>query len=149
MISYEDAIDDIFAQINTEWIANTPDITGNIPTLYWQGVEEPNPESFSSYWGRVSQQTVLDEQAGFRNGSCGQSYTNEGLVFVQIFCPKSDAQSMEKGRKLAIVARDAYRGKSTSGKVWFRKVTINEIPPEGNWYRFNVVAEYEYDEQIS
>ena len=149
MLTYDQAIDEIFQQINEVWLADSAAIVGSTPTLYWPGVEEPNPVNLATYWGRVSQQTVIEQQATLRNGTCGQTYITEGLVFVQIFCPKSDARAMEKGRKLAILARDAYRGKSTLGKVWFRNARVKEVPPELKWYRFNVVTEYEYSERLT
>ena len=146
MISYIQAVDEIFDKINTAWKANTTSIVGYVPKMRWPGVEEPKKPNLGKYWARTSQETVTEEQTGLRNGDNGQRYTALGLVFVQIFCPKSDGQSMVNGRSLAIVARDALRGKTTSCKVWFRNARIKELSPEDNWYRFNVIAEYEYDE---
>jgi hypothetical protein len=150
MITYEEAVDEIFSLFNEKWIdpvEGSEPIIGYVPSVQWDGVEVSATLDYAKYWARVSQQTVIEAQTTLRNGDCGQRYTSEGLVFVQLFLPKSDAQAMEKGRKLAIVARDVYRGKSTSGKVWFRNARINELPPEEKWYRFNIIAEYEYDEQ--
>lgn len=146
-IDYEAAIDTIFALFLTDWNANTTPIVGYIPDVQYQGVEEPETPPSDKYWVRLSQQTVLESQSTFRNGVNGKRYTTEGLVFVQIFCPRSDSESMEKGRKLAKVARNAYRGKSIPGSIWFRDSRINEIPPEEKFIRFNVISEYEYDEQ--
>ena len=81
----------------------------------------------SKFWARVSQQTVEEAQTTLRNGDCGQRYTSDGLLFVQLFIPRSDSKGMEKGRKLAIVARDSYRGVTTPGKVWFRNQRIKEL----------------------
>ncbi len=145
MITYQDAIDEIFAIFNTAWEAGSTAIVGYIPEVRWYGVEEPASISMGKFWVRVSQQTVEEEQSTLRNGECTR-YTTDGLIFVQLFCPKSDSKSMEKGRNLATLARDAYRGNATSGKVWFRNARIKELPPETDWYRLNVVAEYEYDE---
>lgn len=145
MTTYEEAIDEIFEIFKVAWDANSAAIVGYVPEIRWQGVEEPNSPDYSKFWCRVSQQTVIEQQSGFRNGEC-KPYTTEGLVFIQIFCPKSDSESMTKGRKLAIVGRDAFRGNSTSGKVWFKNARVNELPAEIQWIRLNVVAEYEYDE---
>jgi hypothetical protein len=67
------------------------------------------------------------------------------LLIIQVFCPRSDAQAMAKGRALAEVARDAFRGVDTGG-VWFRNVRINKLPPSEKYYIFNVISEYEYSE---
>lgn len=147
MTNYEDAIDEMFGIFKTAWEANSAAVASYIPEVRWPGVEEPTTPETSKFWVRVSQQTVDEEQSSLRNGDFVQRYTADGVIFVQLFCPKSDAQSMTNGRKLAIIARNAFRGNATSGKVWFRNARINELPPEEKFYRFNVVAEYEYDEQ--
>ncbi len=146
MISYEAAIDEMFDAFNVAWLANSSAVASYVPEVRWPGVEEPEIPEASKFWARVSQQTVDEGQSTLRNGDAGQRYTTDGLIFVQIFCPKSDSESMTKGRKLAIIARNAFRGHSTSGNVWFRNARINELSPEEKFYRFNVVAEYEYDE---
>lgn len=146
MITYEEAIDEIFGIFNAAWFGDSAAVVGYVPEVRWPGVEEPEKPELSKFWARVSQQTVIEGQSSLRNGDGGQRYTTDGLVFVQIFCPKSDSLGMTNGRKLAIIARNAFRGNATSGQVWFRNARINELPPEENWYRFNVVAEYEYDE---
>jgi len=144
--TYEEAIDEMFTAFNTAWLASSAAVASYVPDVRWPGVEEPDTPDPSAFWSRISQQTVMEEQSTLRNGDAGQRYTADGLVFVQIFCPKSDPEAMTKGRKLATIARNAFRGHTTSGKVWFRNTRINELPPEEKFYRFNVVAEYEYDE---
>lgn len=147
MISYEQAVDEIFKVFRDTWNAEASAIVGYLPEIRYQGVEEPSKLPIDKYWARVSQQTVSDSQSTLRNGTCGQRYRTNGLVFIQLFCPKSDSLGMTTGRKLATVVRNGYRGVKTSGGVWFSNVRINELPPEDNWYRLNVVAEYEYDEE--
>jgi len=144
-LTYDEAIDQIFSIFRTAWNAKSAAIVGYIPEVRWPGVEEPDTPNTDKFWVRVSQQTVKEGQSTLRNDGCTR-YTTDGLLFIQLFCPKSDSKSMEKGRKLAMLARDAYRGNSTDGKVWFRDARIKELPPEKDWYRFNIIAEYEYDE---
>lgn len=146
--SYVNAVDEIFSLFNIAWSAEAPAIVGNgeTPEIRWQGVEDENIPNFNKYWCRVSQQTVEEPQTSLAGNDGKRRYTTSGLIFVQLFCPKSDAQAMDKGRNLATVARNAFRGKTTSGKVWFRNARINELAPEDNAYRFNIIAEYEYDE---
>lgn len=144
--NYVDAIDQMFSLFNSAWNAETMAIVGYVPDVRWPGVEEPGTPDASKYWARVSQQTVIEEQSTISDDNGKRRYTASGLIFVQLFCPKSEAAAMENGRKLAIIARNSFRGKTTSGKVWFRNARINELAPEESAYRFNVVAEYEYDE---
>ena len=145
--TYSNAIDEINAEFWNSWNSDkTVFIVGYVPDVRWQGVEEPSLPDGSKFWARVSIQTVFEEQTSLAGNESKKRYTSSGLVFVQIFCPKSNAQANEFGKKLSEVARNAFRGKSTAGAVWFRNVRINELSPEDLFYRFNVVAEFEYDE---
>lgn len=143
--TYPAALDEMFALFRDAWNTGATAIVGYVPEVRWPGVEEPDKPETKKYWARVSTQTVLERQATFRNGD-DKRYTTDGLLFVQIFCPMSDARAMERGRNLAVLARNAFRGEETSSSVWFRNARINELSPDGKAYRFNVVTEYEYDE---
>lgn len=157
--NYEKAIDEIFSLFLLAWNANSASIVGYVPEIRWQGVRPaeglPEKPEGDKYWVRVSTQTVIEEQTSLsacvekdENGATlpASRYTASGLVFIQLFCPKSDARSMEIGRKLAMIAKKAYRGKKTESGVWFLNVRINPLDDEQLWNRFNVIAETEYDE---
>lgn len=149
--AYNEARDQIFALFKTAWDANTAALTPGayVPEVRWQGKEVGTKPPSDKHWARISTQSVLETQATLSDcvEEPGKSrYESSGLVFVQVFSPKSQATAYEVGQQLAIVARNAFRGKKTSGQVWFRNVRINNLDPENLFYRFNVVAEYEYDE---
>lgn len=147
--TYSEARNQINALFLAAWNAGSPAISTYIPEIRWKGDAKRELPDGSKFWCRVSIQTVLEEQSTLSTceGKPGQKrYTASGLVFVQIFCPKSDTQAYSKGGKLAEVARNGFRGKSTPGKVWFRNARINELDPEELYERFNVVTEFEYDE---
>jgi len=147
-LTYSEAVDEMFALFLTAWNAGSSAIAGYIPEIRWQGKEDPSTPDSSKFWCRVSVQSVFEEQAGVSAlPSVGKRrYESSGLLFVQIFCPKSKADSFAVGRKLAELAKATYRGKTTPCKVIFQNVRINELPIENLSYRFNVIAEYEYDE---
>lgn len=147
--SYTQAVDAMFALFNVAWSAGAAAIVGSVPQIRWQGVEGTSPPPVNGYWCRVSTQNVIEQQTTHKTGIApneNRRYTSSGLLFVQLFCPMSDAQAMDKGRQLAMLARNAFRGKSTSNDVWFRNARINELSPEDNSYRFNIIVEYEYDD---
>lgn len=149
MIEFDEVDDEIKALFLAAWQANAGAVVGYIPEVRWQGVQYRSLPDGSQFWARLSKQTVFEEQATLSTceGKPGQrKYTASGLVFVQLFCPKSNTQAFELGQKLAKVARNAFRGKTTPGKIWFRNTRINEINPEELYERFNVVTEFEYDE---
>lgn len=144
--TYEEAKDEIYSQFFAAWVAGSAAIVGYVPEVRWQNLEEATKPDQSKYWARVSTQSVDEPQANLGADAEGKRrYTGLGLVFVQIFVPKTEGNDY-KGAKLAELARNAYRGKKTTGGVWFRNVRINNLEPEELFYRFNVVAEYEYDE---
>lgn len=145
--TFSGATDEICGAFWQTWnAAETSSLVGYVPDVRWPLVEESAEPDSSKYWARLSIQTVFEEQTALAGNDGKRRYTASGLVFVQIFCPKSISNSGEVGRKLAEIARNAYRGKTTPNKVWFRNVRINELSPENLFYRFNVVAEFEYDE---
>lgn len=145
---YVNAVDEIFALFLAAWQASAPGIVGYTPVVYWPGVVEPTSPDLTKFWARASQQTVREEQATLSEpDQAGKKrYQNDGLVFVQIFCPPAASGAMLKGRQLGEIAKNAFRGKQTSSNVWFRNARIQELAPEPAWLRFNVVAEYQYDE---
>ncbi|QBZ71726.1 minor tail protein [Pseudomonas phage KP1] len=149
MIEFDEVDDEINTLFKTAWDLNSSAVAGYIPEVRWQGLETTELPDGSKFWCRVSKQTLEEEQATLSNceGAPGKKkYTADGLIFVQLFCPKSNSRSFQLGQKLAKIARNAFRGKSTPGGVWFRNVRINELDPENLYHRFNVIAEFEYDE---
>lgn len=149
MLVYSDAIKEMFQRFETVWNAGATAIAGYIPEVRWPGVLERAKPPVDKFWVRISQRGVFEEQATLSDcvGIPGQRhYESSGFIYVQLFCPKSQDTAMQVGRKLAELARSAYRGKTTPGGVWFRDVTILSLDPEESWYRFNVRTEYEFGE---
>ena len=146
MTTYEQALADMFGLFNTAWTAGTTAIVGYVPPVRWPGIEQPTAPDRSKFWARVSQKTSNETQSTLRNGDNGQRYTNRGTLYVQIFCPVSLSGSLKNGRKLAELARDAYRGKHSVNGVWFRNARILEMPTEQDWFALTVQVDYIYDE---
>lgn len=148
-MTYIEAVDELFGIFNDMWedpAEGAEPIVGYVPEVRWPGVEEPDKPNKSKFWTRVSQQTLTDEQSAFcGEGSC--NFTNEGLLMVELFCPKSTNTGVTKGRELSIIIRNAYRCKNTSSGLWFRSQKITELDPEAHFYRFMVTVEYQFDEK--
>lgn len=144
--NYTNAVNETFDLFNTAWQANAGGIVDYIPTIYWQGVNvEVAPTGV--YWARIGMVGVAEPQTNIGTQQNGmRRYTASGLVTVSLFCPMSDAPSMQNGRKLAQVAKAAFRGKTTVSGVLFRNTVIKEIAAQQQVNRFNIVSQYEYDE---
>lgn len=149
MIEFDAAVKEMEALFYAAWQANSGAVFGYIPEIEWEGKESASKVDRSKVWARFSTQNVFEEQATL--SACVDEpfvrrYEGSGLIFVQLFLPKTVANALMKGRTLAKVARNAYRGKKSDGGITFHNVRINNIPPEELFYRINVVAEYDYDE---
>lgn len=144
MIVFDAVNDEINLFFYNAWKLNTPAIVGYIPEVRWQNVQYVGIPDSTKFWARLTKNTVLEAQHTLSPGF--KKWTAQGLIFVQLFCPKSVSLSFELGQQLAVVARDAFRGKSTDGCIWFRNSTITELDAEELYYRLNVVSEFTYDE---
>lgn len=144
--SFAASRDEICSLFWSKWnSAETSAIVGYVPDVFWPMLEEDEPDS-SKFWARLSIQSENEEQTCFRGSDLTRRYTGSGTIFVQLFCPKSEFGNVNKGRTLAQVAQAAFRGKATQCGIWFRNVRIIELSAENLYYRFNVIADYEYDE---
>lgn len=109
------------------------------------------PTSPQGYWIRPTTIMADEVQATLSDdvGAPGQKrYNSAGILIVQMFAPKTELNSdwwlLDAATKVQKTLRQA------SGKhcVNFRNVRIADVTPEDQFYRYNVIAEFEFD-QIS
>lgn len=149
-VDYVDAQDEMLAMFVAAWNAGSAAIVGYIPEIRYGGVDNPTKPDSSKYFCRISIQTVDEQQSTLSSAvkaEPGRRYTTNGLIFVQVFAPLSDSLSDRNGKKLSELAKKAFRGKATAGKVWFLNGRVQDnLASEEQFARFNVVTEYQYDE---
>ncbi len=146
-VDYFTAIDEIGTLFQESWNENAIDAVGYVPAVRWQNIQyedKPEVQYPSKLWARLTVESADERQTTLRL-NC-QRFTISGLVFVQIFAPPAIDMANEYLQKLAVVARNAFRGKSTDGGIWFRNFAIKPLPPENSWLRINVAGEFEFDE---
>lgn len=144
--TYPAVVDAMFAMVLADWQAGAPGIVGTIPEVRWQGDESPQAPAVGTYWLRVTEQLVIEQQTSL-SGSTGQKlYTSQGLIYAQVFCPSSDPPSYTNGRFLARLCRNTFRKREPGDLVWFRNAKIVPVGLSGAWYQFNVSATYQFDE---
>lgn len=79
------------------------------------------------------------------SGALGkQRFERTGLLMVQIFIP--NGEGLSRGYTLGKIVVDAFEGKATPSQVWFRNARVNEIGPSDEWYQFNALVDFQYDE---
>jgi len=133
------ARDEILAKFHEAWDAD--ETSAEVPVLYSDIAQDVPAEGA---WARVTVRHASGNQATLSSGIGQRRFRHEGAVIVQIFTPFNDG--MEDSDDLAAIAKQAFEGEVTSpGRVIFRRVRINEIGQDGQWFQTNVLADFEYD----
>ena len=95
-------------------------------------------------WARPSIQHAAGGGQSLTGALNKINYERQGVMTVSIFIPNGTGLSL--GRSLGKSVAEAFEGKATASAVWFRSVRVVEVGPDGEWYQFNVVIEFIYDE---
>lgn len=131
------ARDEIYAVLKTAWDAQTPPVP---PMIYPDTIGEPPA---TGAWARATIRHAFDEQASFAElGS--RRYTSSGILIVQIFAQV--ALGYATLDPLIDVVKNAFRGATTPGGIWFRNARVVEVGRDGPWEQVNVLADFEYDQ---
>jgi len=140
----------VFNDIVTDLVNGPNSVLGYVPEIRWTGIEETSKTNHAKTWLRPYLEIIDQPQTclnGGINGS-GKTFTTYGLAFFQVFSTKKDNKGIENGLKISIIIRDAFRGAVTPGKIWFTNAKIKQMEPEAHYFRYNVIAEYQYDEKV-
>lgn len=98
----------------------------------------------------LSMQQVLSPQRGFlhtEDGADSGVFETAGLVFGQVHVPMASEDAFRNGDLIATALRNIVRQTDTGSGMWFRNARFNELPSDGQFYKWNVIAEYEFDER--
>lgn len=144
--------DEIRDFIYSKWKTDAPLIAGYLPEMRFQGVEQADPPSKPTYWGRLSVMSITDQQATLSTASVvayTRRYRDNGRVVLQLFGPRTGNDAQAKLLKLAMLVQNRLRGSKTESGIWFRNARIdNNLAPENLFQRVNVICDYERDEII-
>lgn len=145
-ITYQEAIKIIFTPGFVAWPGIIAALGLPASQLFSQGLPEGTPDT-DDYFGRLSQRTVTRGQKTFRNGP-EKRYRTEGMLIVQVMAPMSQAEagSFAKGRAICEGLQSVYTSYPKNQSVEFLNIRIEELPNDGKRFRFNVIAEYNYDD---
>lgn len=116
------------------------------PRIEWQGRggdQQQSPELPYAIWNARHSD---ESQAGMSDERGNQLWEPIGLIVVQCKGPLINGDGFEVAERMAIIARNAYRGKQTPDCIWFRNARIEEVGPDAGWFLFNAYIEFEYNE---
>jgi len=142
----EGAINELRTLFYSNWLSKTAVIAGYVPKVYFQDVEDSEIPDISKYYVRFSTKKAGSEQSTLSenvvtNGS--RRFETYGIVFIQLFCPKLSNAGVN-GLKLAMLAQEIFR--NATANVTLKNASIKDLPPEDGAIRYNITAEYEFDE---
>jgi len=142
-VTYSDAHDELLGILNGAW-QQLAAIVGYIPVIQWPGAAVAAQPPLDQIWARASYQIVTDSQASFSNQNSERKYRAKGLFYVQVFCPRTEADK-QLGIQLSQFVREFYRKESPSGELWFTNARIIELAATDQNYPINIVVNYEYE----
>jgi hypothetical protein len=146
----QEARKEMFAKVDRCWKARAPAIVDPIPEIRWQGVEEGALPGANKYWMRVGTQMVTTVQSGHQSAEADVAddvvYDTYGFITLQMFAPMKGKGTWDKGELLSQVGQRMFMASETGGGVWFRNPRIVEVKNDGTWYRWNVIADYQFSQ---
>ena len=92
------------------------------------------------YWIRISTQVVHEGQESLRNGSFVRRFMTQGLVFVQIFCPRSDDNAVMYLDIISERLRNAFRQICVNENLEFTQAAVDDSMSAGKIWLNNVVS---------
>lgn len=143
-----EARDEMYAVMNTAWNAGAITAIAAPASINIRFVGIPLEEP-TGYWVRISSQIIEQLLASMADettfGNNKRRYETSGIVFAQLFAPKSEKNAYDKGFRVAQILRNAFRSHGQSGNVTFTNARINPLSEDGSSYKWNVVADFSYD----
>lgn len=139
----------IHKQFNDAWVALSPAVVAAVAPVRveWDGVDDKTVRDPTKPYAAVFVKHLDGGQATFAGSDGLRKFSRVGLVTVQVFQPLLNMGGLSVVQKLAIIARDAFEGKSTTDGIWFQNVKTKTIGSDSKgWYQINVLASFTYDE---
>ncbi len=93
-------------------------------------------------WARISVKHRRGGRASLGRADGKGKHTQAGFVFVEIYTPREDG--LVDSDVIAAAFAASFRS-PTDGDIWYKDVAAIEVGEDGNWFRADVIAEFEYD----
>lgn len=109
--------------------------------IYDDTADQP-PTDGDTSWTRIAVRHRSGRRASLGRADGKGKHSQSGFIFIEIYTPR------EKG----LVDSDVYSAafaealrKFPDGDIWISNISGIEIGDDGNWFRVDVIAEFEYD----
>ena len=93
-------------------------------------------------WVRINVRHRNGSRSSLGRADGKGKHTQSGFIFVEIFTPREDG--LVNSDVLSAAFAESFRS-APDGDIWFRDVSEMEMGEDGNWFRTDVIAEFEYD----
>lgn len=100
------------------------------------------PKDGTVTWVRISVKHANGSRSSLGRQDNKSKHTQSGFVFVEIYTSREDG--LVDSDVLSAAFAESFRS-PTDGDIWFRDVSEVEMGEDGNWFRTDVIAEFEYD----
>lgn len=100
------------------------------------------PTSGSVKWGRISVRHRRGSRTSLGRMDGTTKNTQAGFVFIEIYTPREDGL-VDSDLLSAAFAASLRSG--ADGDIWIGDVSEVEMGEDGNWFRVDVIAEFQYD----
>lgn len=144
MPSYQQARDSMYLSIE-----NVVTQFEYAPYIQYPMMVNSSKVDASKIWLRVNAQIATEEQSAL--SACvqyegGRLFTTYGILIIEMYIPRTEPNG-EKALTWATLLRDNFRNHSSKDSVIYRNARIdNGILPEDNYFRLNILVDFEYDE---
>lgn len=116
------------------------------PIITWEGRGGDSGPSIEQPYIHFSAKHNEQPQGSLSDDEGNKLWAASGLIVIQCKGPLAPGNGFEVAERMAIIARNAYRGKQTPDCIWFRNPRIQEVGADSGWFIFNTFIEFEYDE---
>lgn len=100
------------------------------------------PTDGSVKWVRISVRHRRGSRASLGRMDGKSKNTQAGFVFVEIYTPREDG--LVNSDIYSAAFAESFRS-GADGDIWISDVSEVEVGEDGNWFRADVIAEFEYD----
>lgn len=139
------ATTEILDRFATTWAAGTPAIAGSAPPVGYDGKKFAPPTS--GPYAFVTVRHTVGGRTDLSGDGLTKRFTHIGVVTVAVHAPISLGSPFQLASQLARIPYLAFAvNGATASEVWFRDVRTVEVSTVDSWSRFDVVAEFTYDD---